>query len=166
MKNESIARARCRRRSQLERLDKSTSPGRPRVQLPPGLPLPPALDARLVELLHEGDEREEELAEQAMREKRAYADILWAEEQLSDIRAVVERARLATPAGKKGGKKASSSDLPDGWEELSDDDTGATYFYNSRTEEVSIGKHAEQVRKRASERVSQYSSPCSHPARP
>lgn len=93
------------RRSQLERLDKSTSPGRPRVQLPPGLPLPPALDARLVELLHEGDEREEELAEQAMREKRAYADILWAEEQLSDIRAVVERARLATPAGKKGGKK-------------------------------------------------------------
>lgn len=39
--------------------------------------------------------------------------------------------------GKKGGKKArDSSDLPDGWEELSDDDTGATYFYNSSTEEV------------------------------
>ena len=57
------------------------------------------------------------------------------------------------PAGKgKGkGKKTSSkktsktpsktprtSALPAGWEELSDDDTGATYFYNSLTEEVSI----------------------------
>ena len=59
------------------------------------------------------------------------------------------------PAGKgKGkGKKTSSkktsktpsktprtSALPAGWEELSDDDTGATYFYNSLTEEVSISE--------------------------
>ena len=42
-----------------------------------------------------------------------------------------------TPS-KTPSKKPRTSALPAGWEELSDDDTGATYFYNSLTEEVSI----------------------------
>ena len=76
----------------------------------PGPPPSPAAASRdlvsrrptTVELLHEADEREEELAEQAMREKRAYADILWAEEQLSDIRAVVFEGQARHPGRQEG----------------------------------------------------------------
>jgi chromosome segregation ATPase len=101
-KLEEELRALLARRSQLERLDRSPPrPGRKAVELAHGQELPPALDEKLTELRDAGDLKEEELASQAMREKRAYANVLWAQQQLDDIRRVVGQAKQAATA-KKG----------------------------------------------------------------
>ena len=48
-----------------------------------------------------GDQKEDELTEQTMREKQAYATVLWAQQQLDDIQRVVSQAQAKQAAAAK-----------------------------------------------------------------
>ena len=69
------------------------------VQLMPGQPEPPPIDAELQALRDAEAEGREVLEAHLLREKRAHATRLWCEEQLSDI------ARVLASAKKPGKKK-------------------------------------------------------------